>query len=97
MLCRDFSKNKDNLLDHKRASLFSSYLVRTIPLPSQGVGVETEVYVIKTLGKNRDICGNHLSFVEQDTHSIFGSVRLSVETNILQHDLLGSLYIFKFF
>ena len=51
-LSRFLGKNKDDLLDQKRASLFSSYLVRTIPLPSQGVGVETEVYSIKTFGKN---------------------------------------------
>ena len=51
LLCLDFSKYKDDLLDQKRASLFSSYLVRTIPLPSQGVVVETKVYVIETLGK----------------------------------------------
>ena len=68
LLCRDFSKNKDDLLDQKHAGLLSSYLVRTIPLPFQGVGVERKVYVTETLGKNRDICGNHLSFVEQVTH-----------------------------
>ena len=48
--------------------VYSSYLVKTIPLPSQGVGVETKVYAIETLGKNKDSCGNHLSFVEQGTH-----------------------------
>ena len=51
LLCLDFLKDKDDLLNQKRASLFSSYLVKTIPLPSQGVGVETKVYAIETLGK----------------------------------------------
>ena len=68
LLCLDFLKDKDDLLNQKRASLFSSYLVKTIPLPSQGVGVETKVYAIETLGKNKDSCDNHLSFVEQGTH-----------------------------
>ena len=68
LLCPDLLKNKDDFLDQKRASLFSSYLVRTIPLPSQGVGVETKVYAIETLEKNRDSCRNHPSSVEQVTH-----------------------------
>ena len=68
LLCLDFLKDKDDLLNQKRASLLSSYLVKTIPLPSQGVGVETKVYAIEALGKNKDSCGNHLSFVEQGTH-----------------------------
>ena len=49
--CLDFLKNNDEMLDQKRVSLFSSYLVRKIPLPSQRVGVETKGYVIETLGK----------------------------------------------